>query len=130
MLKQAGEDEGRAELEEAINTMLMIVKHVNDVLHQISITGYDVSICDSCFRSRGFQTDTRSSHCQLRTMSHCSPARSCHVTYSPSRKHLGAFSTISFQTIGGLRMCIFQARSYADFVVRRSLSQKCRVKVN
>ena len=50
MLKQAGEDVGCQELNEAVNTMILIVKHVNDAMHQISITGYEVSIHGATWR--------------------------------------------------------------------------------
>lgn len=35
-----------AELEEALATMLDIIKSVNDSMHQIAITGFDVSMCN------------------------------------------------------------------------------------
>lgn len=36
--------EGMAELEEALATMLDIIKSVNDSMHQIAITGFEVSV--------------------------------------------------------------------------------------
>jgi len=43
MLKFAQYDIGSSELQEALDTMLSVVKHVNDVMHQISIKGFPVS---------------------------------------------------------------------------------------
>lgn len=42
MLKCSKNSEGTAELEEALATMLDIIKSVNDAMHQIAITGYEV----------------------------------------------------------------------------------------
>lgn len=42
MLKCSKNSEGTAELEEALATMLDIIKSVNDSMHQIAITGYEV----------------------------------------------------------------------------------------
>ncbi|KAM9831269.1 guanine nucleotide exchange factor DBS [Neosynchiropus ocellatus] len=39
-------NEGKAELEEALATMLDIVKSVNDAMHQISITGFEGNLSD------------------------------------------------------------------------------------
>lgn len=41
MLK-CSKGEGTAELEEALATMLNIIKSVNDSMHQIAITGFEV----------------------------------------------------------------------------------------
>lgn len=43
MLK-CSKGEGTAELEEALATVLDIIKSVNDSMHQIAITGFEVSI--------------------------------------------------------------------------------------
>lgn len=43
MLK-CNKGEGTAELEEALATMLDIIKSVNDSMHQIAITGFEVSM--------------------------------------------------------------------------------------
>lgn len=43
MLK-CSKGEGTAELEEALATMLDIIKSVNDSMHQIAITGFEVSV--------------------------------------------------------------------------------------
>lgn len=42
MLKCSKNSEGTAELEEALATVLDIIKSVNDSMHQIAITGYEV----------------------------------------------------------------------------------------
>jgi len=42
MLKCSKNSEGTAELEEALATMLDIIKSVNDSMHQIAITGFEV----------------------------------------------------------------------------------------
>lgn len=44
MLKCSKNSEGTAELEEALATVLDIIKSVNDSMHQIAITGYEVII--------------------------------------------------------------------------------------
>lgn len=44
MLKCSKNSEGTAELEEALATVLDIIKSVNDSMHQIAITGYEVSL--------------------------------------------------------------------------------------
>ena len=36
-------DTGVVELEEALESMLAVIKYVNDIMHQVAITGYDVS---------------------------------------------------------------------------------------
>lgn len=43
MLKCSKGGEGSLELEEALATMLDIIKSVNDSMHQIAITGFEVS---------------------------------------------------------------------------------------
>lgn len=43
MLKCSKNSEGTAELEEALATVLDIIKSVNDSMHQIAITGYEVT---------------------------------------------------------------------------------------
>lgn len=42
MLKCSKNSEGTAELEEALATVLDILKSVNDSMHQIAITGFEV----------------------------------------------------------------------------------------
>lgn len=43
MLKYSKNCEGAEDLQEALNSILGILKAVNDSMHQIAITGYDVS---------------------------------------------------------------------------------------
>lgn len=45
LLKYSTSCEGVQELQEALVAMLDLLKSVNDSMHQISITGYDVSSC-------------------------------------------------------------------------------------
>ena len=42
LLKYSEADEGGADLQSALDTMLCVVKHVNDIMHQISIKGFEV----------------------------------------------------------------------------------------
>ena len=44
MLKYTQCGDGVTELEEAVDTMLSVLKYVNDMMHQVAITGYDVSV--------------------------------------------------------------------------------------
>ncbi|NXE73059.1 MCF2L factor, partial [Cochlearius cochlearius] len=46
MLKCSKNSEGTAELEEALATMLDIIKSVNDSMHQIAITGYEGDVSE------------------------------------------------------------------------------------
>uniref|UniRef100_A0A8V5FT46 Uncharacterized protein n=1 Tax=Melopsittacus undulatus TaxID=13146 RepID=A0A8V5FT46_MELUD len=46
MLKCSKNSEGTAELEEALATMLDIIKSVNDAMHQIAITGYEGDVSE------------------------------------------------------------------------------------
>ncbi|XP_018422562.1 PREDICTED: probable guanine nucleotide exchange factor MCF2L2 [Nanorana parkeri] len=46
MLKCSKNSEGTAELEEALATVLDIIKSVNDSMHQIAITGYEGDLCE------------------------------------------------------------------------------------
>ncbi|NWU21230.1 MCF2L factor, partial [Dyaphorophyia castanea] len=46
MLKCSKNSEGTAELEEALATVLDIIKSVNDSMHQIAITGYEGDVSD------------------------------------------------------------------------------------
>lgn len=43
LLKQCTEQRYRSELQEALNSMLELLKSVNDSMHQIAITGYQVT---------------------------------------------------------------------------------------
>ena len=43
MLKYTGDTEGCEDLQQAVDTMLSVLKYVNDLMHQIAITGFDVS---------------------------------------------------------------------------------------
>lgn len=43
MLKYSKNCEGAEDLQEALTSILGILKAVNDSMHQIAITGYDVS---------------------------------------------------------------------------------------
>lgn len=47
MLKCSKNSEGTVELEEALATMLDIIKSVNDSMHQIAITGFEVLLAGS-----------------------------------------------------------------------------------
>lgn len=42
LLKHCTEEQYRCELQEALNSMLELLKSVNDSMHQIAITGYQV----------------------------------------------------------------------------------------
>ncbi|XP_013399843.2 guanine nucleotide exchange factor DBS-like [Lingula anatina] len=42
MLKYTGNDIGSVEIKDALDAMLGVVKYVNDIMHQIAITGYKV----------------------------------------------------------------------------------------
>ena len=44
MLKYTHNDIGSQELQEAVNTILSVLKYVNDIMHQVAITGYPVSM--------------------------------------------------------------------------------------
>jgi len=44
MLKFTQCDDGTKDLQNALDTMLSVVKHVNDIMHQISIKGFEVRI--------------------------------------------------------------------------------------
>lgn len=44
MVKYTQCGESVTELEEAVETMLSVLKYVNDMMHQVAITGYDVSL--------------------------------------------------------------------------------------
>ena len=44
MLKYTCMTEGSAQLENALDSILCVLKYVNDVMHQIAITGFDVSV--------------------------------------------------------------------------------------
>ncbi|KAJ8278817.1 hypothetical protein COCON_G00058830 [Conger conger] len=46
MLKCSKNSEGTAELEEALATVLDIIKSANDSMHQIAITGFEGSLCE------------------------------------------------------------------------------------
>ncbi|NWW52049.1 MCF2L factor, partial [Pedionomus torquatus] len=46
MLKCSKNSEGTAELEEALATMLDIIKSVNDSMHQVAITGYEGDVAE------------------------------------------------------------------------------------
>uniref|UniRef100_A0A4W3J0I7 Guanine nucleotide exchange factor DBS n=1 Tax=Callorhinchus milii TaxID=7868 RepID=A0A4W3J0I7_CALMI len=46
MLKCSKNSEGTAELEEALETMISIIKSVNDSMHQIAITGFEGDLND------------------------------------------------------------------------------------
>jgi hypothetical protein len=46
MLKYSDGDDGSIELKESLDAMSTIVKHVNDIMHQISITGFDGSLAE------------------------------------------------------------------------------------
>jgi hypothetical protein len=58
MLKCSKNQEGTAELEEALATMLDIIKSVNDSMHQIAITGFEVSMTGLEFKGLTNQFDT------------------------------------------------------------------------
>ena len=44
MLKYTGAADGSEQLENALDSILCVLKYVNDVMHQIAITGFDVSV--------------------------------------------------------------------------------------
>lgn len=50
MLKCSKNSEGTVELEEALATMLDIIKSVNDSMHQIAITGFEVLLATAAMR--------------------------------------------------------------------------------
>ncbi len=43
MLKYTHNGVDTQELQEAVNTILSVLKYVNDIMHQVAITGYPVS---------------------------------------------------------------------------------------
>ena len=43
MLKYTLNEEGSTELKEAVDTMLNVLKYVNDIMHSDAITGFNVS---------------------------------------------------------------------------------------
>ena len=43
MLRHADNEAGCDQLAEAVTTMLTVLKYVNDIMHQVAITGYSVS---------------------------------------------------------------------------------------
>ena len=56
MLKNTGDnEEERFDLEAALDTMLSVLKYVNDIMHQVAITGYPVSA--SNFRKNIFHSN-------------------------------------------------------------------------
>lgn len=45
MLKSCGDnEEERSDLEAALDSMLSVLKYVNDIMHQVAITGFPVSL--------------------------------------------------------------------------------------
>lgn len=42
MLRYTQDDTGSEDLQEALDTMLSVLKYVNDIMHQVGITGYNV----------------------------------------------------------------------------------------
>ncbi len=43
MLKYTGLSDGGIDLQQAVDSMLSVLKYVNDLMHQIAITGFPVS---------------------------------------------------------------------------------------
>ena len=46
MLKYSQKEAGSEALQEAVESMLGVLKYVNDLMHQVSITGFPVSEVD------------------------------------------------------------------------------------
>ena len=42
MLKYTNDDASKGELKDALQTMLGVLKYVNDIMHQVAITGFPV----------------------------------------------------------------------------------------
>ena len=54
MLKYTESSLGSDELQAALDTILGVLKYVNDIMHQVAITGYNVSfIFPYCFSKQG-----------------------------------------------------------------------------
>ncbi|NXA05586.1 MCF2L factor, partial [Sapayoa aenigma] len=77
MLKCSKNSEGTAELEEALATMLDIIKAVNDSMHQIAITGYegDVSELGKLLMQGSFNvwTDHKKGHNKVKDLARFKP---------------------------------------------------------
>uniref|UniRef100_A0A8B9FKL6 MCF.2 cell line derived transforming sequence-like 2 n=1 Tax=Amazona collaria TaxID=241587 RepID=A0A8B9FKL6_9PSIT len=77
MLKCSKNSEGTAELEEALATMLDIIKSVNDAMHQIAITGYegDVSELGKLLMQGSFNvwTDHKKGHNKVKDLARFKP---------------------------------------------------------
>ncbi|NXP13751.1 MCF2L factor, partial [Thinocorus orbignyianus] len=77
MLKCSKNSEGTAELEEALATMLDIIKSVNDSMHQIAITGYegDVSELGKLLMQGSFNvwTDHKKGHNKVKDLARFKP---------------------------------------------------------
>ncbi|KFQ65967.1 Guanine nucleotide exchange factor DBS, partial [Pelecanus crispus] len=77
MLKCSKNSEGTAELEEALATVLDIIKSVNDSMHQIAITGYegDVSELGKLLMQGSFNvwTDHKKGHNKVKDLARFKP---------------------------------------------------------
>ncbi|KAF1615097.1 Guanine nucleotide exchange factor DBS, partial [Eudyptes chrysolophus] len=88
MLKCSKNSEGTAELEEALATMLDIIKSVNDSMHQIAITGYegDVSELGKLLMQGSFNvwTDHKKGHNKVKDL----------ARFKPMQRHLFLYTKI------------------------------------
>ncbi|NWH76940.1 MCF2L factor, partial [Piaya cayana] len=88
MLKCSKNSEGTAELEEALATVLDIIKSVNDSMHQIAITGYegDVSELGKLLMQGSFNvwTDHKKGHNKVKDL----------ARFKPMQRHLFLYTKI------------------------------------
>uniref|UniRef100_A0A8C4W1H3 MCF.2 cell line derived transforming sequence-like 2 n=1 Tax=Gopherus evgoodei TaxID=1825980 RepID=A0A8C4W1H3_9SAUR len=88
MLKCSKNSEGTAELEEALATMLDIIKSVNDSMHQIAITGYegDVHELGKLLMQGSFNvwTDHKKGHSKVKDL----------ARFKPMQRHLFLYTKI------------------------------------
>ncbi|KAJ8374288.1 hypothetical protein SKAU_G00048680 [Synaphobranchus kaupii] len=88
MLKCSKNSEGTAELEEALATVLDIIKSVNDSMHQIAITGFEGSLSDlgKLLMQGSFQvwTDHKRGHSKVKDL----------ARFKPMQRHLFLYNKI------------------------------------
>uniref|UniRef100_A0A3B1KKC4 MCF.2 cell line derived transforming sequence-like 2 n=1 Tax=Astyanax mexicanus TaxID=7994 RepID=A0A3B1KKC4_ASTMX len=88
MLKCSKNSEGTAELEEALATMLDIIKSVNDSMHQIAITGFEGNLNDlgKLLMQGSFNvwTDHKKGHNKVKDL----------ARFKPMQRHLFLYNTV------------------------------------
>uniref|UniRef100_A0A8C3S1D5 MCF.2 cell line derived transforming sequence-like 2 n=1 Tax=Chelydra serpentina TaxID=8475 RepID=A0A8C3S1D5_CHESE len=88
MLKCSKNSEGTAELEEALATMLDIIKSVNDSMHQIAITGYEGNVHElgKLLMQGSFNvwTDHKKGHSKVKDL----------ARFKPMQRHLFLYTKI------------------------------------